>query len=76
METSPNFKFQISGTRKKSKTRKNVMLNLIQHLTKLRTYETLKQVQGDKAGLFTRPSDLRFHLPARSGYGEGRDFSI
>ena len=34
------------------------MLNLIQHLTKSRTYETLKQVQGDKLGLFTRPSDL------------------
>jgi len=32
------------------------MLNLIQHLTKSRTYETLKQVQGDKPGLFTRPS--------------------
>jgi len=24
------------------------MLNLIQHLTKLSTYETLKRVQGDK----------------------------
>jgi hypothetical protein len=38
------------------------MLNLIQHLTKSRTYETLKQVQGDKAGLFTRPLDLRFQI--------------
>jgi hypothetical protein len=34
------------------------MLNLIQHLTKSRTYETLKQVQGDRSGLFTRPSKL------------------
>jgi hypothetical protein len=24
------------------------MLNLVQHLTKLRTYETLKQVQGER----------------------------
>ena len=29
------------------------MLNLIQHLTNSKTYETLKQVQGDKLGLFT-----------------------
>ncbi len=28
------------------------MLNLIQHLKKLGSYETLKQVQGDKLGLF------------------------
>jgi hypothetical protein len=34
------------------------MLNLIQHLTKSRAYETLKQVQGDKLGLFTRPSHM------------------
>jgi len=34
------------------------MLNLIQHLTKPSAYETLKQVQGDKSGLFTRPSNL------------------
>jgi len=27
----------------KVKNQKNVMLNLIQHLTKLRTYQTLKQ---------------------------------
>jgi hypothetical protein len=33
------------------------MLNLIQHLTKSRAYETLKQVQGDQSGLFTRPSN-------------------
>ncbi len=32
------------------------MLNSIQHLTKSRTYEILKQVQDDKMGLFTRPS--------------------
>ena len=31
------------------------MLNLIQHLTKSGTYETLKQVQGDRLGLFTSP---------------------
>ena len=35
------------------------MLNLVQHLTKSRTYETLKQVQGDKSGLFTRPSNMK-----------------
>ena len=32
------------------------MLNLVQHLTKSIIYETLKQVQGDKLGLFTRSS--------------------
>ena len=32
------------------------MLNLFQHLTKSWTYETLKQVQGDRLGLFTSPS--------------------
>jgi len=32
------------------------MLNLIQHLTKSRTYQTLKRVQGDTLGLFTIPS--------------------
>ena len=32
------------------------MLNSVQHLMKSTTYETLKQVQGDKLGLFTRPS--------------------
>jgi hypothetical protein len=39
---------------------------LIQHLTKSRTYETLKQpmkqvqgmVQGDRLGLFSRPSKI------------------
>jgi len=34
------------------------MLNLIQHLTKSGAYETLKQVQGDRLELFTRPSSL------------------
>ena len=34
------------------------MLNSIQHLTKSGTYETLKQVQGDRLGLFTRSSIL------------------
>src|SRR3990172_8746200 len=27
-------------------------------LTKSRTYETLKRVQGDKSGLFTKPSSI------------------
>jgi len=31
---------------------------LIQHLTKSMSYETLKQVQGDKSGLFTNPLDM------------------
>jgi len=35
------------------------MLNSIQHLTKSRPYEILKQVQDDKTRLFTRPSILR-----------------
>jgi len=35
--------------------RKNVMLNLVQHLTKSGTYETLKQVQGDKIVITTQP---------------------
>ena len=34
------------------------MLNLFQHLTKSGTYETLKRVQGDRLGFFTRPSQL------------------
>jgi len=45
------------------------MLNLIQHLTKSTTYETLKQVQGDRLGLFTSPSEIesiRSLLRARS----------
>ena len=33
------------------------MLNLVQHLRKLDTYETMKQVQGDKQGLFTISSN-------------------
>jgi len=28
----------------------------VQHLTESRTYQTLKQVQGDKSGLSTGPS--------------------
>jgi hypothetical protein len=36
------------------------MLKLIQHLTKSMCYETLKQVQGDKSGLFTAPSLLTY----------------
>jgi hypothetical protein len=38
------------------------MLNSIQHLIISRTYEILKQVQDDKPGLFTRPSDLDLEL--------------
>jgi hypothetical protein len=38
------------------------MLNLIQHLIKSRTHETLKQVQGDKSGLFERTSFDSFAL--------------
>ncbi len=53
--------------RKKSKKRENVMLNLVQHLIKSMSYETLKQpmkqvqgvVQGDKSGLFTRLSNFK-----------------
>jgi len=37
--------------------RKNVMLNLVQHLTISRTYETLKQVQGDKIVITTQPHE-------------------
>ena len=51
-------KIQIWRIRKKSKNAENVMLNLVQHLTKSGTYETLKQVQGDKSGLLTRTSNL------------------
>jgi hypothetical protein len=36
------------------------MLNLVQHLVKSMSYETLKQVQGDILGLFTRPPILDF----------------
>ena len=45
----------------------SVMLNLfqhlfraglVQHLTKSRTYQTLKRVQSDPLGLFTRPSGI------------------
>jgi len=35
------------------------MLNLIQHLINSKTYETLKQVQGDKLGLFTKASSKK-----------------
>ena len=35
------------------KMKKNVMLNLVQHL-KSKTYETLKQVQGDTIGVTTQ----------------------
>ena len=36
--------------------RENVMMNLIQYLTISSIYDTLKQVQGNKLRLFTRPS--------------------
>jgi len=36
------------------------MLNSVQHLTKSRPYEILKQVQDDKTRLFTRPSKLEY----------------
>ena len=35
------------------------MLNLVQHLINSMSYETLKQVQGDKSGIFTRPSYMK-----------------
>jgi hypothetical protein len=40
------------------------MLNLVQHLRVSRRYQTLKQVQGDKWGLFTNSLtlDLIYHL--------------
>ena len=45
------------------------MLNLFQHLTKSWTYETLKQVQGDRLGLFTSPSMLKnLNLKPRQGF--------
>ena len=52
----------------------NQVLNLIQdlrfqHLTKSGIYETLKRVQGDRLGFFTRPSFLSF--PPRIKYGAG-----
>jgi len=40
------------------------MLNLVQHLIKSITYETLKQVQGDKLGLLTSSSQVQ-SLPSR-----------
>ena len=43
------------------------MLNLIQDLTKSKTNETLKQVQGDKPGLFARPSKFEDNVAERSG---------
>jgi hypothetical protein len=44
------------------KKRKKVMLNLIQHLTESRTYETLKEVQGDNVGLFKKPSFSKYQI--------------
>ena len=40
----------------------SVMLNLFQHLIKSRAYETLKQIQGDKSGLFTKPLKILVRL--------------
>jgi len=45
------------------------MLNLVQHLTKSGTYETLKQVQGDESGLFTKPSNYNFDCSPPPGCG-------
>ena len=47
------------------------MLNLVQHLTKSMCYETLKQVQGDKSGLFTRASLILFDKSDIFGIMEG-----
>ena len=41
------FIFYVWWTRKKSKIIENVMLNLIQHLTKSTTYETLKSLDPE-----------------------------
>ena len=49
------------------------MLNLIQHLTNSKTYETLKQVQGDKLGLFTRASYL---MPTKTKKAAYRTFTF
>ena len=38
------------------------MLNLVQHLMKPKTCETLKQVQGDNSGLLTNLSNLGFKI--------------
>jgi hypothetical protein len=40
---------------KKSQNGQFVMLNLFQHLVKSISYETLKQVQGDRNRLFQQP---------------------
>jgi len=42
------------------------MLDLIQHLTKSSAYETLKRVQGDRVGLFTRPSTMAISYYVRT----------
>jgi len=50
------FLYQFRCTRKKSKNKEHVMLNPADGGTskKSETYQTLKQVQGDKQGLFTK----------------------
>ena len=52
-----------------------VALNLVQHLTKSRAYETLKRVQGDTLGLFTRPSliitTLFYKIPPHLPFPKG-----
>jgi hypothetical protein len=53
------------------------MLNLFQHLTRLGTYETLKRVQGDRLGLFTRPSmmsEVRFGKLVNSQLETGKSY--
>jgi len=42
------------------------MLNLIQHLTRSRAYETLKQVQGDKSGAFYGTIKVKFKTEAEN----------
>jgi len=49
------------------------MLNLIQHLTNSKTYETLKQVQGDKLGLFTPAAESHGLWPRMNAPTFGRD---
>ena len=48
------------------------MLNLFQHLIKSNGYETLKRVQGDKSGLFTRLSKIHLILSVKSSNIQGR----
>jgi len=71
---------KLDGIVKSRKTRK--MSYLFQHLTKSSTYETLKQVQGDRSGLFTISSIFHYsisivwsHLIISRNSLEARSFS-